>query len=102
ISRPLTRMLDVFLQAVPNVLAAAAILILAWFIGRFVAELVARLLANLGFDRLPERIGLGHAFAGSAAPTITTTTAATDATIASDGTVVPAGVGTSPSTGTPL
>lgn len=63
ISRPLTRMLDVFLQAVPNVIAAAAILILAWFIGRFVAQLVARLLANLGFDRLPERIGLGHVFA---------------------------------------
>lgn len=63
ISRPLTRMLDVFLQAVPNVIAAAAILILAWFIGRFVAQLVARLLSNLGFDRLPERIGLGHVFA---------------------------------------
>ncbi len=63
ISRPLTRMLDVFLQAVPNVIAAAVILILAWFIGRFVAQLVARLLSNLGFDRLPERIGLGHVFA---------------------------------------
>lgn len=64
ISRPLTRMLDVFLQAVPNVIAAAAILVLAWFIGRFVAQLVARLLSNLGFDRLPERIGMAHAFAG--------------------------------------
>lgn len=63
ISAPLTRMLDVMLQAVPNVLAAAAILLLAWFIGRFVAELVARLLSNLGFDRLPERIGMGHALA---------------------------------------
>jgi len=61
ISAPLTRMLDVMLQAVPNVLAAAAILLLAWFIGRFVAGLVARLLANLGFDRLPERLGMGHA-----------------------------------------
>lgn len=67
ISRPLTRMLDVFLQAVPNVLVAAAILVLAWFIGRFVAGLVTRLLANLGFDRLPERIGLGHAFAPAGA-----------------------------------
>lgn len=64
ISAPLTRMLDVFLQAIPNVLAAAAILIIAWFLGRFVAELVTRLLANLGFDRVPERVGLGHAFAG--------------------------------------
>ena len=63
ISAPLTGMLDVMLQALPNVLAAAAILLLAWFIGRFVAGLVARLLANLGFDRLPERIGMGHALA---------------------------------------
>ena len=67
ISAPLTRMLDVMLQAVPNVLAAAAILLLAWFIGRFVAELVARLLSNLGFDRLPERIGMGHALAAAPA-----------------------------------
>lgn len=66
ISAPLTRMLDVFLQAIPNMLAAAAILLLAWFIGRFVAGLVTRLLANLGFDRVPERVGLGHAFSTSA------------------------------------
>ena len=70
ISAPLTNMLGIFLAALPNVLAAAAILILAWFIGRFVADLVARLLANLGFDRLPERIGLGHAFASSDATTM--------------------------------
>ncbi|MDQ3494740.1 MAG: mechanosensitive ion channel [Pseudomonadota bacterium] len=67
ISAPLTGMLDVFLQAIPNVLAAAAILLIAWFIGRFVAGLVTRLLANLGFDRIPERIGLGHAFAAETA-----------------------------------
>ncbi len=65
ISAPLTGMLDVFLQAIPNVLAAAAILLIAWFIGRFVAGLVTRLLANLGFDHIPERIGLGHAFAST-------------------------------------
>ncbi|MFC0679967.1 mechanosensitive ion channel [Lysobacter korlensis] len=65
ISAPLTGMLEIFLYAVPNVLAAAVILLIAWFLGRFVAELVTRLLSNLGFDRLPERIGLGHAFASS-------------------------------------
>ena len=68
ISAPLTGMLDVMLQAVPNVLAAAAILLLAWFIGRFIAGLVAKLLANLGFDRLPERIGMGHALARAPEP----------------------------------
>ncbi|HET6599037.1 MAG TPA: mechanosensitive ion channel, partial [Burkholderiaceae bacterium] len=63
ISAPLVGMLNEFLDAVPNIIAAAAILILAWFIGRFVAQLVTRLLANLGFDLVPERVGLGHAFA---------------------------------------
>src|SRR3546814_18304007 len=77
-------MLDEFLLAVPNIVAAAVIVLLAWFIGRFVAQLVAHLLANLGFDRLPERIRLGHAFAASAAGV--------------DGALdAPPGVGTSPS-----
>ena len=62
ISAPLTGMLAIFFDAIPNLLAAAAILILAWFIGRFVASLVERLLSDLGFDRLPARLGLGHAF----------------------------------------
>jgi hypothetical protein len=63
ISVPLTDMLDMFLTAIPNLLAATAILVVAWFVGRLVADLVARLLASLGFDRLPERLGMGHAFA---------------------------------------
>lgn len=63
ISLPLSNMLNLMLMSIPNVLAAAAILLLAWFIGRFAAGLITRLLANLGFDRVPERIGLGHAFA---------------------------------------
>lgn len=57
ISTPLTGMLDVFLQSIPHLVAAAVILLLAWFIGRFIADLLAQLLANLGFDRLPERLG---------------------------------------------
>ncbi|MDQ3287712.1 MAG: mechanosensitive ion channel [Pseudomonadota bacterium] len=76
ISQPLTRMLDIFLQAIPNILAAAAILLIAWFLGRFVADLVTRLLANLGFDRVPERIGMGHAFASTSGDGAMPTTAA--------------------------
>ncbi len=119
ISAPLTGMLDVFLQAIPNVLAAAAILLIAWFIGRFVAGLVTRLLANLGFDRIPERIGLGHAFATeTAADTaivtdtrLTSTAAESYAPSAGNAAPPPAGtsvqaerdlVGTSMSAGTSL
>ncbi|WP_407353674.1 mechanosensitive ion channel [Luteimonas sp. R10] len=85
VSDPASNMLNMFLAAVPNILAAALILILAWFVGRFVAGLVARLLENLGFDRLPARLGFGHAFAAgggtrpTGAPVTPTDTAATGA-----------------------
>ncbi len=62
ISDPAGNMLNMFLAAVPNILAAALILLLAWFVGRFVSGLITRLLANLGFDRVPERLGMGHVF----------------------------------------
>ncbi len=69
ISAPLTRMLDIMVSSVPGILAATAILFLAWMIGRFVAGLVSRLLASLGLDRLPERLGMGHALAAPEAAT---------------------------------
>ncbi|PJK08984.1 hypothetical protein CO608_08100 [Lysobacteraceae bacterium NML08-0793] len=68
ISAPLTRMLDIMVSAIPSILAATAVLLLAWFIGRFAADVVARLLSSLGLDRLPERLGLGHVFPVAAAP----------------------------------
>lgn len=95
ISMPLTRMLDVFLQAIPNVIAAAAILIIAWFIGRLVGDLVARLLSNLGFDGLPGRLGMAHAFAAPPA----TAGSAGDAMPASAGITSPAAEGYAPASG---
>ena len=84
ISAPLTRMLGIFFDAIPNLLAAAAILILAWFLGRFVASLVERLLSDLGFDRLPARLGMGHAFRdpGTAMATTPTPTTGSDVLMA--------------------
>src|SRR3546814_13341040 len=51
ISRPLTGMLAAFLLAVPNLVDAAVIVLLAWFIGRFVAQLVPRSWAHPRFAR---------------------------------------------------
>jgi len=69
ISDPASDMLGLFLAAIPNILAAALILIAAWYLGRFVSGLLARLLENLGFDRLPARLGLGHLFTAQASAT---------------------------------
>jgi len=69
ISDPASDMLGLFLAAIPNILAAALILIAAWYLGRFVSGLLVRLLENLGFDGLPARLGLGHLFTAQASAT---------------------------------
>jgi hypothetical protein len=58
ISRPATDMLAQFFNAVPGIVAAALILTVTWFVARVAASLVARLLAVVGFDLLPQRMGL--------------------------------------------
>ncbi len=61
ISAPATAMLGSFMAAIPNVFAAGLILAIAWFVAKLVAELVTGLLQGVGFDRVPERLGLDAA-----------------------------------------
>ncbi|HMM54690.1 MAG TPA: mechanosensitive ion channel [Candidatus Desulfobacillus sp.] len=63
ISRPATDMLSLMMMAVPNIVAAALILAITWFVASFASKLLASLLASIGFDSLPQRIGLAQAFA---------------------------------------
>jgi len=58
ISRPATDMLQKFLAAVPNIVAASLILVVTWYVAKFASSLLGRLLASLGVDTLPERLGL--------------------------------------------
>lgn len=62
LSRPATDMLARFLDAVPNLVAAALILTVTYYVARFASQLVARLLASMGADALPERMGLTGVF----------------------------------------
>ena len=62
ISRPATDMLGKLLLAVPNIIAAGLILVVTWLVARFASQLLAGLLAALGFDTLPARVHLAHAF----------------------------------------
>jgi len=68
ISRPATDMLGKLLAAVPNIIAAALILAITYCVARFAAGLLARLLAAVGFDSLPGRLGLTNVFAGGMPP----------------------------------
>jgi len=68
ISGPATDMLSMILEAVPNLLAAAVILIITWYAAKFGADIVSRLLAGMGFDALPARLGFSHAFKAPSTP----------------------------------
>jgi hypothetical protein len=68
VSRPATQMLGKMLDAVPHIIAAAMILLVSWYVARFAAGLMARLLESAGFDAMPARVGLGEALTGSTRP----------------------------------
>ena len=59
ISGPATEMLNTIVNIIPAILGAAVVLIAAYYIGKVVANLVGDLLANVGFDALPEKMGMG-------------------------------------------
>lgn len=62
ISGPATDMLGMMMLAIPNIFAAVLILFVTWYVARFAAGLLGSLLANVGVDTLPAKIGLGHLF----------------------------------------
>ena len=58
ISDPLNSVLMSIMNAIPALLGAVVIILLAYFVGRIIAGLVTTLLAAVGFDSLPEKLGL--------------------------------------------
>lgn len=62
LSNPATAMLHKLFDAVPDIFGALVILGLTWGVGRFVADLITRLLAGIGTDSLPAKIGLAGLF----------------------------------------
>jgi flagellar biosynthesis protein FliQ len=68
ISRPATQVLEQILSAVPHIIAAAVILLLTWYVAKFAAGLLAKLLESAGFDSLPAKLGLSYALSGSTSP----------------------------------
>ena len=68
ISRPATDMLGKILVAVPNIIAAALILVVTYYVAKFAAALLGRLLSGMGFDTLPGKLGLATTFAGGMQP----------------------------------
>jgi hypothetical protein len=57
ISRPATEMLGAFMGAIPGIFGAAVILAVAWFVATFVGSLVSELLAGIGLNEFPTKLG---------------------------------------------
>ncbi|GAA6142487.1 mechanosensitive ion channel [Hydrogenophaga sp. 5NK40-0174] len=70
ISGPATNMLDEFMSAIPDIFGATAIVVVTWFVASFVSKLLATLLASIGFDTFPERIGMAKPFEKTPASTV--------------------------------
>jgi hypothetical protein len=58
ITRPASQMLNALLGALPAIFAAGIVLVVSYFIGRVVAELVTNLLSSAGFDNILVKLGV--------------------------------------------
>ncbi|NLE40027.1 MAG: mechanosensitive ion channel, partial [Pirellulaceae bacterium] len=58
---PVQDMLTTILGYLPNVFAAAVVLVIGWFVARIVQRLVTNVLAAIGTDRLSEKVGVSAA-----------------------------------------
>ncbi|OTG83860.1 hypothetical protein B9T27_05015 [Acinetobacter sp. ANC 4648] len=56
ISQPATAMLAEIMYAIPHIIAAGLILIVAYVVSRFVAKLVAEVIAGTGVDEIPAKL----------------------------------------------
>src|SRR5215208_3081129 len=86
---PLTNMI---LAAIPNIVAAAILITLAYFVGRVLADLVTSVLTGLGVNAWPARLGLATPPAGAGTPV--RTASASTSIGAPSGTLSPAERGT--------
>jgi hypothetical protein len=57
ITGPASNMLNSILDAIPNILVAALLLVLAYMVGKVAAKLVANLLEGIGFNSMLQKVG---------------------------------------------
>ena len=62
ILEPVQGMLDKILGFLPNILSAAIIFVVGWFVARIIQRVVTSLLVAIGADKIPEKMGLTNIF----------------------------------------
>ena len=69
ISDPASNMLQELMAAVPNVVGAGIILLVTYFVAKFVVFMLTGLLQGMNIDALPARLGIQELFTESFTPT---------------------------------
>jgi hypothetical protein len=67
ISQPATIMLTTMVDALPNIFGAVLVLVISFYIGRMIANLIVDLLRGIGFDEFPAKLGFN--WSGNRQPT---------------------------------
>ena len=62
ISEPASAMIQKLMAAVPNIVGAAIIVLVAYFVAKFVVYMLTGLLDGMNFNAFPEKIGAGQLF----------------------------------------
>ncbi len=65
ISVPASAMIESLMTAVPNIIGAAIILLVAYFVAKFVIYMLSSLLGGMGVDSLPEKLGAQGMFSNN-------------------------------------
>lgn len=69
ITVPASDMINKLMAAIPNIIGAGIILLVAWFVARLVVHLLTGILDGMGINSLPNRLGIQGLFTPSFTPT---------------------------------
>jgi len=69
ISGPATAMIQQLMAAIPNIIAAAIILAVTYFVAKFVIQILAGILEGLNIDAMPQKFGMSGMFSPTFTPT---------------------------------
>lgn len=73
VTQPVSRMMELFLMALPNLFAAALILIVSYVVGKLLSDMLTNLLEGLGFNAVLAKLGIGQKIVeGTWAPSVIT------------------------------
>lgn len=68
VTKPASNMLNLILGAIPSIFAATLIVVIAYVVGRVVSGMVANVLAGVGFDGMPAKLGFREPAEGRRKP----------------------------------